>query len=200
MPKKHPCPDCRRCLWCTDTRCSVCLRESKPCQRKLSQAEQIALYESINRAHQQQKAEVRMKKRALFLCTDNSCLSPMAAALVNFDFGDRLQAVSTGLTMQGLHPQAIAVMAELGIHLALQASNCLSDYEREPFDYVITLCAEAEENCPLYFGGVKRHAMDFTDPSQTKGSEEEVMTEFRKTRDALRLQLGNFFRQQLAQQ
>lgn len=199
MQKKHPCPDCRRCLWCTDTRCSVCLRESKPCQRKLSQTEQIALYESINRAQQQQKTEVRMKKRALFLCTDSSCLSPMAAALVNFDFGDCLQAVSAGLTTKSLDKHAVAVMAELGIDLDTQASNCLSHYEREPFDYVITLCAEADKKCPLYFGGVKRHSIGFTNPSQAKGSEEEIMAEFRKIRDTLRQQLADFFRQQLTQ-
>ena len=141
-----------------------------------------------------------MKKRTLFLCTDTSCLSPMAAALVNFDFGDQLQAFSAGLTTHNRHPHAIAVIAELGIDLDQQVSNCLSHYEREPFDYVITLCTEAEKDCPLYFGGVKRHSMSFTDPSQAKGSEEESMAEFRKTRDALRQQLGDFFRQQLAQQ
>ncbi len=200
MPKKYPCPDCRRCLWCTDTRCSVCLGKSKSCQRKLSQAEQIALYESINRAHQQQKTKGRMKQRALFLCTDNSCLSPMAAALVSFDFGDCLEAVSAGLTTQSLNPQAIAVMAELGIDLGSQASNGLSHYEREPFDYVITLSVEAEKNCPLYFGGVRRHSMGFTDPSQTQGSAEEIMTDFRKTRDSLRQQLSEFFRQRMAHQ
>nr|WP_083552926.1 hypothetical protein [Syntrophotalea acetylenivorans] len=91
-------------------------------------------------------------------------------------------------------------MAELGIDLDSQVSNCLSRYEREPFDYVITLNTEAEKNCPLYFGGVKRHTMRFTDPSQAKGSEEEILAEFRKTRDALRQQLGDFFRRQLAQQ
>lgn len=141
-----------------------------------------------------------MKQRALFLCTDNSCLSPMAAALVNFDFGDRLQAVSAGLTKQNIDAHAVAVMAELGISLGSQASNCLSHYEREPFDYVITLSAEAEKNCPLYFGGVKRHSMHFTDPGQTQGSEEEIMNAFRKTRDTLRQQLGDFFHLQLAPQ
>lgn len=141
-----------------------------------------------------------MKKRALFICTDSSCLSPMAAALVNYDFGDRLQAVSAGLTKQSLDTHAMAVMAELGIHLGSQTSNCLSHYEREPFDYVIPLSAEAEKNCPLYFGGVKRHSMSFTDPSQTQGSEEEILAAFRKTRDSLRQQLGDFFRQQLAPQ
>jgi arsenate reductase len=124
----------------------------------------------------------------------------MAAALLNNDFGDRLEAVSAGLTTHNLQPQAIAVMAELEIGLDLKDSNCFSHYERELFDYVITLCPEAEENCPLYFGGVKRHSMNFTDPSPAKGSEEEIVAEFRKTRDDLRQQLGDFFRRQLAQQ
>lgn len=198
MPKKHPCPDCRQCQWCSDTRCSVCLRDSKPCQRKLSQAEQIALYESINRAHHQRKTEVRMKQRALFLCTDGSCLSPMAAALVNLDFGDRLQAFPAGLTLQSLNPHAAAVMAELGIDIGHQPPTPLSHYEREPFDYVIALCDQAVDSCPLYFGGVKRQPMSFVDPSRTKGSEEQIMAAFRATRDALRQQLGDFFRLQLA--
>jgi arsenate reductase len=199
MPKKHPCPDCRQCQWCSDTRCSVCLREPKPCQRKLSQAEQIALYESINRAHQQQKTEVRMKRRALFLCTDNSCLSPMAAGLVNHDFGDRLQAFSAGLTTQGFDPLAVTVMAELGIDIGHQSPIPLSHYQREPFDFVIALSDEACEKCPHYFGGVQRHDMIFADPRRTAASEEQALNGYRALRDALRQQLGNFFRQQLAQ-
>lgn len=141
-----------------------------------------------------------MKKRALFLCTDNSCLSPMAAALVNFDLGDSLEAVAAGMTTQNLDGHARKVMAELGIDLDSQESNCLSHYEREPFDYVITLSTGAEENFPLYFGGVKRHSMNYSDPRRTEGSKEQIETEFRKTRDALRQQLGDFFRQQLAPQ
>jgi|LGOV01.1.fsa_nt_gb arsenate reductase len=200
MPKKHPCPDCRHCLWCTDTRCSVCLRKSKPCQRKLSQGEQIALYESINRTHHQRNTEVRMKQRALFLCTDGSCLSPMAAALVNLDFGDRLQTFCAAVTLSSLDPHAAAVTAELGIDIARLAPAPLNHYEREPFDYVITLSDQATDRCPLYFGGVKRQPMSFSDPSLTKGSEEQILAAFRATRDILRQQLGDFFRQQLAQQ
>lgn len=199
MPKKHPCPDCRQCQWCSDTRCSVCLREPKPCQRKLSQAEQIALYESINLAHQQQKTEVRMKRRALFLCTDNSCLSPMAAGLANHDFGDRLQAFSAGLTAQGFDPLAVTVMAELGIDISHQTPVPLSHYQREPFDFVIALSDKASEQCPLYFGGVQRHAMIFADPRRTAASEEQPLKVYRALRDALRQQLDDFFRQQLAQ-
>ncbi len=200
MPKKHPCPDCRHCLWCTDTRCSVCLRESKPCQHKLSQAEQIALYESINRAHQQQKTEVRMKQRALFLCTDGSCLSPIAAALVNLDFGNRLRTFCAALTPISLDPHAATVTVELGIDMDCRAPPPLNHYEREPFNYVITLSDQATERCPLYFGGVKRQPMSFADPSLTKGSEEQILAAFRATRDTLRQQLSDFFRQQLAQQ
>ncbi len=199
MPKKHPCPDCRQCQWCSDTRCSVCLREPKPCQRKLSQAEQIALYESLNRAHRQQKTEVRMKQRALFVCTDNSCLSPLAAGLVNHDFGDRLQAFSAGLTAQSRDPLAVAVMAELGIDIGHQAPVPLSHYQREPFDFVIALSDTASEQCPLYFGGVQRHAMIVADPLRTVGSEEQALASYRVLRDTLRQQLDDFFRQQLAQ-
>lgn len=141
-----------------------------------------------------------MKKRALFLCTDSSCLSPMAAALLNFDLGDSLEAVSAGLTKQNLDPRAKAAMAELGIDLDSQIINGLNHYERQPFDYVITLSAEAEKKCPLYFGGVKRHVLSFTDPRQTQGSEEQILAAFRATRDTLRQQLGDFFRQQLSPQ
>lgn len=199
MPKKHPCPDCRQCQWCSDTRCTVCLREPKPCQRKLSQAEQIALYESINRAHQQRKTEVRMKQRALFLCTDNSCLSPMAAGLLNHDFGDRLQAFSAGLTTQEIDPFAVTVMAELGIDIGHQAPVPLSHYEREPFDFVIALSDKASEQCPLYFGGVQRHSMIVADPVRTADSEDQTLKSYRTFRDILRRQLNDFFRQQLAQ-
>lgn len=199
MQKKHPCPDCRQCQWCSDTRCSVCLRESKPCQRKLSQAEQIALYESINRAQHQQKTEVRMKQRALFICSDNGCLSPMAAALANHDFGDRLEAFSAGLAPQKLHPYVVTVMGELGIDISQREPAPLGKFEREPFTFVIALGDEAGEQCPRYFGGVQRQIMNFTSPDLAAAGKEETLTALRNLRDDLRRQLGEFFRQQLSQ-
>ena len=140
-----------------------------------------------------------MKQRALFLCTDNACLSPMAAALVNHDLGDRLEAFSAGLTPQKLDPHAVTVMTELGIDISEQRPTPLNNYDREPFAFVIALSDKANEQCPLYFGGVPRHAMSFTVPDLAKGDEKEILAAYRTLRDALRQQLGDFFRQQMAQ-
>lgn len=198
MLKKHPCPDCQKCQWCSDSRCSLCRRPSKPCARKLSQAEQIALYESINRPRPQEKGSLPIPLRVLFICSDGSCLGPMAARLMNHDFADRLQAWHACLTPKNIHPQTSAVLAEIGIEPNGSTPVPLSRYERESFDVVIALDETAIEKSPAYFGGVKKQTLEFADPNRTLASEEKSIEVFRATRDALRQQLGNLLRQRFA--
>jgi arsenate reductase len=88
-------------------------------------------------------------------------------------------------------------MAEIGINISANSSDFLSKFEAESFDYVITLCGDANEKCPLFFGGTKRQHMGFDDPPKATGSEEEVMDVYRRVRDEIREQLGDFFRQEL---
>ena len=133
------------------------------------------------------------KLKVLFLCTGNSCRSQMADGLINHDFADRVEAFSAGTDPHGLNPKAVQVMAELGIDISANSSDHLSQYEGQTFDYVITLCGDANENCPLFFGGVKRIHIGFDDPPKTTGSDVEVLNVYRRVRDEIRQQLGDFF-------
>jgi arsenate reductase len=133
-----------------------------------------------------------MKKRVLFLCTHNSCRSQMAEGLVNHFLGDRFEAVSAGTEATRVNPLAAKVMNELGISLADHFSKTMDKFAGQAFDYVITLCGDANEKCPLFFGGVKRIHMGFEDPSRLPGSEAEVLPEYRRVRDEIRRQLISF--------
>lgn len=134
------------------------------------------------------------KKRLLFICTGNSCRSQMADGIINHDFGDHIEAVSAGTEPHGLNPKAVQVMAEIGIDISGNSSDHLDRYADWTFDYVISLYGEANETCPLYLGGVKRVHIGFDDPPRARGREEEVMNVYRRVRDQIRQQLGDYFR------
>ena len=139
-----------------------------------------------------------MKKKILFLCTHNSCRSQMAEGLANHFLGDRVTAYSAGTEATRVNPLAAKVMAELGIDLSGHRSKVLDEFAGQPFDYVITLCGDANEKCPLFFGGVKRMHIGFDDPSRLPGSEAEVLPEYRRVRDELKARLCDFFEQESA--
>ncbi|TYO99346.1 protein tyrosine phosphatase [Geothermobacter ehrlichii] len=138
-----------------------------------------------------------MPKRVLFLCTGNSCRSQMADGIINHDFAGQIEAFSAGTEPHGLNPKAVQVMAEIGIDISNNSSDHLSQYEGQNFDYVITLCGDANEKCPLFFGGVQRIHIGFDDPPKATGSEEEVLNVYRRVRDEIRERLGDFFRKEL---
>ena len=138
-----------------------------------------------------------MQKRVLFLCTGNSCRSQMAEGIVNHDFAGRLEAFSAGTEPHGLNPQAVQVMAEIGIDISGQRSEHLECYGGQSFDYVITLCGDANEKCPLYLGGVPRLHMGFDDPPRAIGTEKEVLGVYRRVRDEIRQSMGDFFCREL---
>jgi len=127
-----------------------------------------------------------MKKRILFLCTHNSCRSQMAEGLVNHYLGDRFQAFSAGTEATRVNPLAILVLTELGIDISHHFSKTLDDFTGQQFDYVITLCGSAFEQCPLFFGGVRQVHIGFDDPSQLRGSEDDILPAFRRVRDEIR--------------
>ena len=138
-----------------------------------------------------------MKKQVLFLCTGNSCRSQMADGIINHDFSTQIEAFSAGTEPHGLNPKAVQVMAEIGIDISANSSDHISKYDGQSFDYVITLCGDANEKCPLFFGGVKRMHIGFDDPPKATGTEEEVLNVYRRVRDEIRQQLGDFFRREL---
>ena len=128
-------------------------------------------------------------KRVLFLCTHNSCRSQMAEGLVNHDLGDRFQAFSAGTEATRVNPLAIRVLAEVGVDISHHYSKTVDAFAGQQFDHVITLCGSANEQCPLFIGGVRRVHIGFDDPSRLKGSDEEVLPQFRRVRDEIRKRL-----------
>ena len=134
-----------------------------------------------------------IKQRILFLCTHNSCRSQMAEGLANHLLGNRLQAFSAGTEATRINPLAIQVMAELGIDISDQRSKTLAEFSGQPFDHVVTLCGDANEKCPLFFGGTQRLHQDFTDPSRLNGSDAEVLPEFRRVRDEIKAWIMDYF-------
>ena len=134
-----------------------------------------------------------MKKRVIFLCTHNSCRSQMAEGIVNHFLGDRFQAFSAGTEATRVNPLAIRVLAELGIDISGHRSKVLDEFAGKSFEYVITLCGDAADKCPLFFGGVRRVHIGFDDPSRLPGSDEQVLPEFRRVRDEIRDRLIDYF-------
>lgn len=132
------------------------------------------------------------KKRVLFLCTHNSCRSQMAEGIVNADLGDRFEAFSAGTVATRVNPLAVKVLAEIGIDISGHRSKALERFAAERFDYVITLCGSANEECPLFFGGVQRVHLGFDDPSQLPGEPEEVLPEYRRVRDRIRKEIAAY--------
>jgi len=134
-----------------------------------------------------------MKKKVLFLCTANSCRSQMAEGVANYFFGNRIAAFSAGTQASSVNPLAIAVMKEIGIDISSHHSKNLSEFDRHAFDYVITLCGNANETCPLYIGGTKKTHIGFDDPAKARGTQDEVLREFRRVRDEIKEKLTAFF-------
>lgn len=139
-----------------------------------------------------------MPKKVLFLCTGNSCRSQMADGIVNHDFAGRIEAYSAGTEPHGLNPRAVEVMKEIGIDISTYSSDHINKYEGQNFDYVITLCGDANEKCPLFFGGVQRLHMGFPDPPKATGTDEEILAVYRQVRDDIRRQMREFFDTELA--
>ena len=110
----------------------------------------------------------------------------MAEALLKTLAGDRFEAVSAGTQATGITPLAVRAMEEIGVDISDQESKSLDRYLKEPFDYVITVCDDANEACPFFPGAANRLHWSFEDPSKTEGTEEERMVVFRSVRDGIR--------------
>ncbi len=119
----------------------------------------------------------------------------MAEGLLRYDAGDRFEVESAGTKPSTVRPEAIAAMRELGIDISRHRSKHVNEFDGQPFDYVITVCDNAKESCPVFFGAAKRLHHAFEDPAVFKGSEQERMTLFRRVRDELRAFLDNFARE-----
>ena len=127
--------------------------------------------------------------RVLFLCTHNSARSQMAEGLLRSIAGDRFEPGSAGTEKTSVHPLAIRAMAELGIDLTAHTSKCYEDVETMGWDYIITVCDDANERCPIVPGSVKRLHWSFEDPSRAGGDEAQRLRVFRRVRDQIQARL-----------
>jgi arsenate reductase len=132
------------------------------------------------------------KKRVLILCTGNSARSQMAEGLLRQDAGQRFDVESAGTKPSSVRPEAIAVMSELGIDISGYRSKPVEDFDRQHFDYVMTVCDSARESCPAFFGSAERIHHSFDDPAALQGTEGERLALFRRVRDELRTYLTAF--------
>ena len=133
------------------------------------------------------------KQRVLILCTGNSARSQMAEGLLRHDAGERFDVESAGTKPGIVRPEAIAAMRELGINIYGHRSKHVDEFEGQQFDYVITVCDNAKESCPVFFGTAKKLHHSFDDPPPaSEGTDAERMAIFRRVRDELRAYLADF--------
>jgi arsenate reductase len=133
-----------------------------------------------------------MKQRVLILCTANSARSQMAEGLLRHDAGDRYEVESAGTRASHVRPEAIAVMAEIGIDITGHRSKHVDEFADQHFDHVLTVCDNARESCPVYAGHANRGHHAFEDPAAAEGSEAERLAAFRRVRDQIRQYLREF--------
>ncbi len=135
-----------------------------------------------------------VKKRVLFLCTGNSARSQMAEALLRQYGGEGYEAFSAGLEPKGINPFAIQAMKEVGIDISGQRSKNVGEYlGKLHVQYLITLCDDAEKNCPTVWPGVlnKMH-WSFEDPAAVVGTDDEKLAKFREIRDSITQRIQNW--------
>jgi arsenate reductase len=132
------------------------------------------------------------KKRVLILCTGNSSRSQMAEGFLRRDAGNRFDVESAGTAPSHVRPEAIAVMREVGIDISGHRAKHLDAFAGQTFDYVLTVCDNANEMCPVYPGTTHRLHHNFDDPAAYQGSEEQRLTHFRRVRDEIRRYLQAF--------
>jgi arsenate reductase (thioredoxin) len=134
------------------------------------------------------------RKRVLILCTGNSARSQMAEGLLRHDAGDRYEVESAGTRPSSVRPEAIVVMRELGIDISGHRSKHLDEFRdrTSAFDFVLTVCDNAKESCPIYPGHVNRLHQSFEDPASVEGPEEDRLSAFRSVRDQIRAYLRRF--------
>lgn len=127
-----------------------------------------------------------MKQKILVLCTGNSCRSQMAEGYLRFFAGNNAAIYSAGIEKHGVNPKAIAAMLEDGIDISQHTSNSLDEYMDIQFDWVITVCDQARESCPVFPGEAVQLHHDFPDPAKATGTEDEIMEQFRQVRQQIK--------------
>ena len=134
----------------------------------------------------------KQKQRVLILCTGNSARSQMAEGMLRKESGEQFEVLSAGTKPSQVRLEAIEVMREVGIDISGHRSKSVDEFAGQNFDYVITVCDNAKQNCPFFPGQAERLHWSFTDPAEAKGTREEKLTEFRRVRDQIRERLSAF--------
>jgi arsenate reductase len=125
------------------------------------------------------------KQRVLILCTGNSARSQMAEGLFRHEAGDAFEVFSAGTKPSLVRPEAIAAMNEIGIDISGHRSKSVDQFKGEKLDYVITVCDNAKESCPLFPGAARLLHWPFQDPAAVEGTDAERKAAFRKVRDQI---------------
>ncbi len=133
-------------------------------------------------------------KKVLFLCTGNSARSQMAEGLLRHLADDKFEVLSAGINPTFVNPLAIEVMDEIGIDISKQKSKSVNEFLRKKLDYVITLCDNAKQTCPVFPGNYQGIHWDLEDPVQAQGAEEEKLTIFRKVRNQIKENIIEFLK------
>ena len=134
-----------------------------------------------------------MKPKVLFLCTGNSARSQMAEGYLRSVAGERFDVMSAGIEPKGLNSLAVAAMREIGVDIAGQRSKDITELLGTPVQYVVTVCSNAREKCPVFPATVKFVHWDLDDPAAAQGTEEEKLAAFRKVRDQIFTHINSEF-------
>ena len=139
-----------------------------------------------------------MKIRILILCTGNSCRSQMAEGFLK-SLDKNLEVYSAGTKpAERVNPHAVKAMKEIGIDISDGVTENVEKYINKSFDFVITVCDNAKESCPIFTGEVKHQLhIGFDDPAEAVGTEEAVMSVYRRVRDEIKIEFKKFFNKNL---
>lgn len=135
------------------------------------------------------------KKNVLVLCTGNSCRSQLMHGYLAKYLNDRAAVYSAGIETHGVNPKAIEVMREDGVDISRHTSNHVDEYAAVPFDYVITVCDNAREACPVFPSSATKLHHNFPDPAKATGTPDEIMDQFRTVREQVKAYAQDFTRQ-----
>lgn len=137
------------------------------------------------------------KKRVLILCTGNSARSQMAEGILRHDGGEAFEVESAGVKPSSVRPEAIQAMQEIGIDISGHRSKSVDEFVGQEFDYIITVCDNAKETCPVFPGKAKRIHQNFEDPpAPGTGCDEKRLMIFRRVRDEIREWMKGFINRQ----
>lgn len=139
---------------------------------------------------------MKVRQRVLFLCTGNSARSQMAEGLLRKMAGTTFEIASAGVSPTHVRLEAITAMNEIDIDISDHRSKSVDEYSGQEFDYVITVCDNAKEQCPVFPGKTTLIHWSFDDPATAQGDETERLVVFRRVRDEIRHQLQSFLRQE----